>query len=96
MYKRQGFMPMTYYYRNYYGDLRKAAIGVLDYAPLIREISKKTDKQIRSLHWDQNRFMLFCQAVRAYYASSQLLQDENGCIHWNTCEGAYLLSLIHI
>ena len=85
-----GFMPMTYYYRNFYGDLRKAAIGVLDYAPLIREISKKTDKQIRSLHWDQNRFMLFCQAVRAYYASSQLLQDENGCIHWNTCEGAYL------
>jgi len=38
----------------------------------------------------RERIDIFSQAIRGYYASSQLLLDENSCLHWNVSEGAYL------
>lgn len=85
-----GALDTTYYYRRYFRNLTEAVNGVLKQAPALRQLGKKTDSDIGGCGQDRQRFLLLCQAVRAYYACSQLLEEENGTVHWNTCEGAYL------
>lgn len=80
----------TYYYNRYWDDLLEGAKAILDCADELRAISDKVDTDLLRTGQDPDRVALFNQAVRSYYASSQLLEDEDGHVRWNICEGAYL------
>ena len=85
-----GLRTTTYYYNRYFHSLTESARAVLDHAADLREMSAAVDRELLREGQDPARVSLFCQAVRAYYASSQLLEDENGRVRWNVAEGAYL------
>lgn len=85
-----GALPTVYYYNRFFRDLLEGAQAILDRADQLRRTAGKVDAALSREGQDESRMALFCQAVRAYYASTQLLTDENGRIRWNVCEGAYL------
>lgn len=85
-----GAWRTTYYYNRYFKTLLEGAKGVLDSAAQLRALSDQVDSELLHERQDPARVSLFNQAVRAYYASTQLLEDEQGQIHWNVAEGAYL------
>lgn len=79
-----------YYYNCYYSNLEQTAHAALDNAQYLRDAAKRVDEELMNPAQDEGRRQLFCQAVRGYYASSQLLEDEESRVRWNVCEGAYL------
>lgn len=79
-----------YYYNRYFSNVDETAAAVLQHADELRALAKKTDEELMNPQQDPKRRELFCQAVRGYYASSQLLEDTDGRVRWNLCEGAYL------
>ena len=85
-----GAMETTYYYQKFFAGLAEAEKGMLDNAEKLRMLSQQIDEEWRTAQIEPKRMSLLCQAIRGYYASSQLLMDKNKVIHWNTCEGAYL------
>lgn len=85
-----GTLKTTYYYNRYVKNLLQGASVVLDHAEDLRRLSDKVDRELLRPTQNPNRVNLFNQAVRAYYASTQLLEDADGRVHWNVCEGAYL------
>ena len=85
-----GTWNTTYYYNRFFRNLYEGANGVLDAAEQIRAMADKVDGELLHGGQDKQRVSLFCQAVRAYYASTQLLTDEEGKIRWNVGEGAYV------
>ena len=85
-----GARKTTYYYNRYFSNLLDGAKAVLDHADYLRELSEKVDNELLRDGQDPARVALFNQAVRAYYASTQLLEDESGNVRWNVGEGAYV------
>lgn len=87
-----GYLHTRYYYSRYFGDVFEATEGVLARREQIRQRSEEADRALmdRVDNQDASHLQLFCQAVRGYYASSQLLEDAEGQVHWNVSEGAYL------
>ena len=79
-----------YYYNRYFSSVDETAAAVLNHADQLRILAHETDKEWMHPQQDSKRRELFCQAVRSYYASSQLLEDNDGRVRWNLCEGAYL------
>ncbi|MBQ2956592.1 MAG: hypothetical protein IJE08_09045 [Clostridia bacterium] len=85
-----GTWNCTYYYNRFFGNLLEGAKAVLDAQDALRAISEKVDGELLRAGQDEARVGLFCQAVRSYYASSQLLLDEENRVRWNVGEGAYV------
>ncbi len=85
-----GARNTVYYYNRYFKNPLQAANAVLENAPALRALSDKVDGELLHEGQDEARVALFCQAVRAYYASTQLLEDEEGGVRWNVGEGAYI------
>lgn len=83
-----GALETTYYYHRFFKNLEASMAGVLQHGDIIRRQSEEADAEF--LCADKKRYELFSQAIRAYYASSQLLEDARGQLHWNIGEGAYL------
>ena len=79
-----------YYYNRYFSNVDETTAAVLQHADALRTLAKKTDEELMNPQQAPKRRELFCQAVRGYYASSQLLEDTDGRVRWNLCEGAYL------
>ena len=85
-----GEIETDYYYTQVFDSLRSVTNFILDHADDIRSIADVEDKFWIKETTDIARGELFSQAVRAYYASSQLLISKDNQIHWNTVEGGYL------
>lgn len=85
-----GICKTTYYYNRYFADVIQAANAVLDHAKTLRTMADRVDGELLREGQDPARVALFCQALRAYYASTQLLEDETGRLRWNVSEGGYL------
>lgn len=85
-----GARKTEYYYNRYFRNAGQAAKYILAHAEDLEHQSRKVEEEIGERSEDPLRFQLFCQAVRAYYASTQLLVDESGDVRYNVCEGAYL------
>lgn len=87
-----GQIRTRYYYNRYFQNVSEAADKILKCADNIRQMSVETDRRLLDRVKDSEEiyYQLFCQAVRGYYASTQLLEDEQGGVHWNVSEGAYL------
>lgn len=85
-----GTFNTTYYYNRFFGSLYEGAQAVLRNAAALRAIAEKVDHELLRPGQDEERVSLFCQAVRGYYASTQLLLDEEGKVRWNVGEGAYV------
>lgn len=79
-----------YYYDRYYSSLEETAFAILAHSQDLRNLCASVDSELITSNQDPRRREFFCQAVRGYYASSQLLEDANGRVYWNICEGAYL------
>ena len=79
-----------YYYNRWFSDPLQAAQAILDGAHTLRERAERVDAELLRTGQQPARVALFCQAVRAYYASTQLLEDETGKVCWNVSEGGYL------
>ncbi len=85
-----GARNTVYYYHRYFKNPLQAAHAVLENASALRALSDKVDGELLREGRDEARAALFCQAVRAYYASTQLMEDEDGGVRWNVGEGAYI------
>ena len=85
-----GTWNTTYYYNRYFANLLEGAKAVLEAADELRAMSERVDAELLHEGQDAERVGLFCQAVRGYYASTQLLLDEDGQVRWNVGEGAYV------
>ena len=85
-----GATATSYYYNRYFSSARQAADYILGHREELLLASRKSEEEIGGKYPDSGRFLLFCQAVRAYYACCQLLRDEGGAVRYNICEGAYL------
>lgn len=85
-----GSCRTEYYYNRYFRNAEQAAEYILDHKEEIFSRSRRVEEEIRNRYEDPLRLQLFCQSVRAYYASTQLLREESGYVHYNVCEGAYL------
>lgn len=85
-----GTFNTVYYYNRFFKDLYEGARAVLSSADELRRIADKVDSELLNEHQDAERVSLFCQALRGYYASTQLLLDEEGNVRWNVGEGAYV------
>jgi len=85
-----GAFDTTYYYNRFFGNVYEGARAVLDHADALREIADQVDEELLHEGQDEERVSLFCQALRGYYASTQLLIDEKNCVRWNVGEGAYV------
>ena len=85
-----GATATSYYYNRYFSSARQAADYILGHREELLLASRKSEEEIGGKYPDPGRFLLFCQAVRAYYACCQLLRDEGGAVRYNICEGAYL------
>lgn len=85
-----GARRTTYYYHRYFKNPLQAAHAVLENAPALRSLSDTVDAELLREEQDPARVALFCQAVRSYYASTQLLLDDEGRVGWNVGEGAYI------
>ncbi len=79
-----------YYYNRYFGSLLEGAKAVLDSTDELRRICEKVDGELLREGQDAARVGLFCQALRGYYASTQLMEDAEGHVRWNVGEGAYV------
>ncbi|HIT08166.1 MAG TPA: hypothetical protein IAB55_03645 [Candidatus Merdivicinus faecavium] len=85
-----GALRTRYYYNRYFHSLEEGAAAVLRNAGELKRMAREADAELARPGQDPARKALFCQAVRAYYASSQLLEDETGRVRWNIGEGAYI------
>ena len=87
-----GNIISKYYYTKYFSNVYDVANCVLSESDVLRKMCREYDDKIMACVAcdSNNRVEIFSQAVRGYYASSQLLIDEKSCLHWNVSEGAYL------
>lgn len=85
-----GTRTTTYYYNRYFNSVLDSAQAILDQADRLRMICDQVDGELLHEGQDPARAALFSQAVRGYYASTQLLEDGEGTVRWNVCEGGYL------
>ena len=84
-----GTINARYYYNRFFSGLDEVTESILERAQSVREIAKAVDEEFLSNKTNKPRSEIFCQSVRSYYASSQLMEAEDGSIHWNIGEGAY-------
>jgi hypothetical protein len=82
-----------YYYCRYFNRVEEVCGYILDHAAEIKQRSHEFDAMVESgapaEPLDLSKYRLFGQAIRAYYANSQLT-EAGGKIYYNLCEGQYL------
>ncbi|MCQ2770218.1 MAG: glycoside hydrolase family 52 protein [Clostridia bacterium] len=84
-----GEIPTTYYYTKFFNSLLDVTNSAFEMADVIRERSNNVDNELIK-NQDKKRMEVVSQSIRGYYASSQLLVSNDGRIHWNVGEGAYV------
>ena len=85
-----GEFDAVYYYNRFFKNVYEGAQAVLNSADFLRKTADKVDGELLRSGQDKERVSLFCQALRGYYASTQLLLDANQTVRWNVGEGAYV------
>lgn len=78
-----------YYFCRYFSRVEDVCAYLLDHAGVIRQHCRQFDAMSRLAAPDPDKYRLFCQSVRAYYANSQLT-EAGGHAYYNICEGQYL------
>lgn len=79
-----------YYYTRCFDGVAAVCRCILTHAEDIAAYCRDEDKRFESRLKETWTRELFAQAVRGYYASTQLLADEAGEVYYNVGEGAYV------
>jgi hypothetical protein len=78
-----------YYFCRYFNRVEDVCGYILDHAETIRNHCREFDETSRLNTPDPDKYRLFSQAIRAYYANSQLT-EAGGEVYYNISEGQYL------
>jgi hypothetical protein len=79
----------AYLFNRYFETLESVCSFILQSADRIRRDAQEFDQTVWSNCQNAQRDALFCQSVRAYYASTQLTESA-GKIYYTVLEGQYL------
>lgn len=85
-----GTIVADYFYTSRFNNLQDISRDLHALADEMRSSAALLDTAYETEGQDPLRRELFFQALRGYYASSQLLIDNDRQIHWNISEGGYL------
>lgn len=85
-----GELLTDYYYSHLFKDLREVSTKFHTLSEYLRGKADELDHLYEKSTADISCKEFFYQALRAYYASSQLLIDSEDRIHWSLSEGGYL------
>jgi len=77
-----------YYFCRYFNRVEDVCGYILDHAGLIRQHCRQFDEMSRLETPTPDKYRLFSQAIRAYYANSQLT-EAGGKTYYNICEGQF-------
>lgn len=77
-----------YFYSRYFSRVEEVCEFILDHADLIRKDCNIHENELQDVS-DPGKYQVFCQALRAYYANTQLI-DVDGHPYYNVIEGQYL------
>lgn len=78
-----------YFYNRYFRSLHDVCTFLLENADRIRRDCAVFDDEVAARRVDPKKYQLFCQSIRAYYASTQLIEAD-GRAYYNVGEGQYL------
>lgn len=78
-----------YYFNRYFNRVEEVCDFILEQAERIRRDCQVFDEEIEKNCGDHHRRQLFAQAIRGYYASSQLIEAD-GKAYYTVGEGQYL------
>ena len=80
-------LETKYLYTRYFRNVEEVCRHLLDNADAIKASCAESDRQIKCP--DADRRLYIYQAIRSYFASTQL-QDKDGEVLYHVCEGGYL------